>query len=194
MSENENETVKEDSVVKVPVEEAEPAPAAAQVEESVPAPAAEAQPAAAPVEEQSAAAAPAPAEEKPARVERAETASPVFQDPAKLQELKNKIVKTLATMFDYLGLSGSFRVDAKGNKLAVKITSDDAGRVIGRKGQTLDSLQLVLNRIMFKDMEDCPRLLLDIDGYAKGEREPKERRDGGEREPREPREHRDDRG
>ena len=88
----------------------------------------------------------------------------------KFEEQESKIVKTLGTMFDYLGLDASLRVEAKGAKLAVKITSPDAGRIIGRKGQTLDSLQLLLNRIMFKDDEECPHIMLDIDGYARGER------------------------
>ena len=88
----------------------------------------------------------------------------------KFEEQESKIVKTLGTMFDYLGLDASLRVEAKGAKLAVKITSPDAGRIIGRKGQTLDSLQLLLNRIMFKDNEEFPHVMLDIDGYARGER------------------------
>lgn len=100
----------------------------------------------------------------------------------KLGEQKSKIVKHLATMFDYLGLEGTFRIEEKNGKIAVKITSEDAGRIIGRKGQTLDSLQLVLNRIMFKEDEECPHILLDIDGYAKGEREARPSRDEGEEE------------
>lgn len=89
---------------------------------------------------------------------------------ANFEEQKARIVKTLNTMFDYLNLSATFRVEEKGTKLSVKLSSDDAGRIIGRKGQTLESLQLILNRIMFKEDENCPHILLDIDGYAKGER------------------------
>ncbi len=107
----------------------------------------------------------------------------------KLEEQKAKIIKTLATMFDYLGLNGTFRVEEKGVKLAVKIASEDAGRIIGRKGQTLESLQLVLNRIMFKDNEEFPHVMLDIDGYGRSEREP---RDGEDRPRRERRPRRDD--
>lgn len=110
-----------------------------------------------------------------------------------MEERKEKLIHTLATMFDYLGLSGNFRIEEKGQKLAVKITSDDAGRIIGRKGQTLDSLQLILNRIMFKGDDEFPRIMLDIDGYSSGDREPREprepreRRDSGEDAPRAPR-------
>ncbi len=93
-----------------------------------------------------------------------------MSENGKFEEQKNKIVRTIGTMFDYLGLSGSFRVEEKGTRIGVKISSDDAGRIIGRKGQTLESLQLLLNRMMFKDDENCPHILLDIDGYARGER------------------------
>ncbi len=93
-----------------------------------------------------------------------------------MESRKEKLIHTLATMFDYLGLAGTFRVEDKGQKLEVKITSDDAGRIIGRKGQTLESLQLILNRIMFKGDEEFPRIMLDIDGYSNGDREPRERR------------------
>ena len=93
-----------------------------------------------------------------------------------MENRKEKLIHTLATMFDYLGLSGTFRVEDKGQKLEVKITSEDAGRMIGRKGQTLDSLQLILNRIMFKGDEEFPRIMLDIDGYSNGDHEPRERR------------------
>ena len=132
-----------------------------------------------------------------------------MSENTKFEEQKSKIVKALTTMFDYLGLAAALRVEEKGGRIAVKISSEDAGRIIGRKGQTLESLQLLLNRIMFKDDEECPHIMLDIDGYAKGERgtrpaefeerggEREERRDRGDREDREDRgerEYREDRG
>ena len=98
----------------------------------------------------------------------------------KFDEYKEQIIRTLITMFDYLSLDGSFTVEERGQKIGVKIASTDAGRVIGRKGQTLESLQLVLNRIMFKNDENCPHIMLDLDGYAGGEREPRERRENGD--------------
>ncbi|MBS1371377.1 MAG: KH domain-containing protein [Lentisphaeria bacterium] len=103
-----------------------------------------------------------------------------MSENVKFEEQKAKIVKTLTTMFDYLGLSASLRVEEKGTRIGVKISSDDAGRIIGRKGQTLESLQLLLNRIMFKDDEECPHIMLDIDGYARGERSARPESDGEE--------------
>jgi len=109
------------------------------------------------------------------------------------EERKEKVIRTLNTMFDFLKLNGEFRVEDHNGKLAVKITSSDTGRVVGRQGQTLESLQLIVNRIMFKEDETFPRVMLDIDSYASGEREPRAegkaprrrpRREGGESDPR----------
>ena len=42
----------------------------------------------------------------------------------KFEERKAKIVKSLTTMFDYLGLSASLRVEEKGTRIGVKISSE----------------------------------------------------------------------
>ena len=101
------------------------------------------------------------------------------------EELALKARKTLGTMLDYLGLNAELKAEVTENQLALKIKSTEPGRIIGRKGQTLDSLQLLLNRIMFKGDEDCPRISIDIDGYAENggrtERPRRERNERGER-------------
>ncbi len=108
----------------------------------------------------------------------------------KFNEYKDQISRILTTMFDFLSLEGTFTIEERGQKIGVKIASDDAGRIIGRKGQTLDSLQLILNRILFKQDEECPHVMLDIDGYANGERERRSSgNDGAPRERRARREH-----
>ena len=98
------------------------------------------------------------------------------------EELALKARNTLGTMLDYLGLNAELKAEVTENNLALKIKSTEPGRIIGRKGQTLDSLQLLLNRIMFKGEEDCPRISIDIDGYAEnGSKSERPRRERGER-------------
>ncbi len=119
-----------------------------------------------------------------------------MENTEKMEEIKVKVSKTLATMLDYLALDAKLKIEDTGSKLAVIIASEDAGRIIGRKGQTLESLQLLLNRMMFNAEPDCPRIVLDIDGYsrnntrpggdAEGEGDDRGERRGGDR--------RDDRG
>ena len=75
--------------------------------------------------------------------------------------------KTLMTMLDYLGLEAEIRAEQKGQKIGLIVSSEEAGRIIGRKGQALESMQLLVNRIMQKQDENFPRVLIDIDGYSR---------------------------
>ena len=86
---------------------------------------------------------------------------------ANLAEQKEKAVKTLAMMFDYLGLDAEVRSCDKNEKISLKINSKEPGRIIGKNGQTLDSMQYLLNLMMFSEDKECPKIMLDIDGYAK---------------------------
>lgn len=91
-------------------------------------------------------------------------------------DYKDRASKTLAIMLDYLGLEADLKASEKGAKIALTVSSQDAGRIIGRKGQTLEDLQLLLNRMMFKSDDTFPRIIIDIDGYS---RESNNRRQGG---------------
>lgn len=81
-------------------------------------------------------------------------------------EMVDKTRVALVTMLDYLGLEGTVKAEGRTSKINLYVTSEDAGRIIGRKGQTLDSLQTILNRMMQKDNPDFPKVYIDLDGYA----------------------------
>ena len=123
----------------------------------------------------------------------AETAAPERKARPQVEvtdEMIEKSSKTLSTMLDFLGLDGTVKAEKRPSKINLIISSEDAGRIIGRKGQSLESLQLLLNRMMQNGAEDFPKIYIDIDGYSSnntrggnGERRPSrggERR-GGER-------------
>jgi spoIIIJ-associated protein len=84
-----------------------------------------------------------------------------------IEQQKEKASRTLATMLDYLGLDAMLKTEMKGSNVGIKITSEEAGRIIGRKGQTLENLQLLLNRMLFNGDKTFPRVSLDIDGYTR---------------------------
>ena len=81
---------------------------------------------------------------------------------SKIEEQMQKASKTLATMLDYLGLDASLKTEEKGSKIALIVSSDDAGRIIGRKGQALENLQLLLNRMMLKTDEEFPKIMPEV--------------------------------
>ena len=96
------------------------------------------------------------------------------------EEMLDNSKKILATMLDYLALDGTVRAESRPGKINLLIASTDAGRIIGRKGQNLESLQVLVNRIMQKSNEACPKIYIDIDGYSSNSKRG-EKRDGERR-------------
>lgn len=53
----------------------------------------------------------------------------------------------------------------------LEIKTDDAGRLIGRKGQTLVALQYLTNRLLFQQDQTAPKVLVDVANYRSQARE-----------------------
>ncbi len=53
----------------------------------------------------------------------------------------------------------------------LNIITEDSGRLIGRKGQTLAALQFVLNRLLYKEDDHAQKITLDVGGYRAAARE-----------------------
>jgi spoIIIJ-associated protein len=71
----------------------------------------------------------------------------------------------LLELLNTLGFEATLEEGEFEGSLMLNILSDDAGRLIGRKGQTLAALQFVLNRILFKDDDHAQKVTLDVGGY-----------------------------
>lgn len=91
--------------------------------------------------------------------------------PMPIEEKMKKASTTLATMLDYLGLDANVKAEDRNGRIALIAVSEDAGRIIGRKGQTLDHLQLLVNRMVQRNDTESPRITIDVDGYSKKPRE-----------------------
>ena len=111
------------------------------------------------------------------------------------QEMLDETAKRLGVMLDFLCLDASVRSEKRNSRIHLIVTSSDAGRIIGRRGQSLESLQLLLNRMMQKDDVNYPKINIDIDeSPAKDGTEGKPRRaPKGEREDRPQRKERKER-
>jgi spoIIIJ-associated protein len=53
----------------------------------------------------------------------------------------------------------------KENNIVLNISTDDAGRVIGEKGETLYSIQYLLNKMIFSKDKEHPKVIVDVDNY-----------------------------
>ena len=53
----------------------------------------------------------------------------------------------------------------------LNVKTDDAGRLIGRQGQTLSDLQYITNRILFQQDPTMPKVMVDVGDYRAQARE-----------------------
>lgn len=51
------------------------------------------------------------------------------------------------------------------NNIILNISTDEAGRLIGEKGETLYALQYIVNKIIYSRNTENPKVIIDVDGY-----------------------------
>lgn len=77
----------------------------------------------------------------------------------------------LAELLQHMGFESTIEErDFEGNPM-LNIVTEDSGRLIGRKGQTLAALQFVLNRILYKEDDHALKVTLDVAGYRTAARD-----------------------
>lgn len=74
-------------------------------------------------------------------------------------------VEMVAEIVNRMGLKLETKIREDGDEVVLDITGEDAGRVIGKKGQTLDALQFVINKIVNRFPEGRRHVLLDSGDY-----------------------------
>jgi spoIIIJ-associated protein len=81
------------------------------------------------------------------------------EDPqAVLRDLLEEIV-------DSLGLDVEVRVEESDGVLTGSVEGEDVGLFIGRRGQTIDAVQHLAQRIVFRGGSPDFRVVIDADGY-----------------------------
>ena len=69
-----------------------------------------------------------------------------------------------------VGVDAGVEVRHQDGHLYLDLTRDDSGLLIGRRGQMLDALEYVLNRIVLKDHNEATRIVVDSQGYRERRR------------------------
>lgn len=86
--------------------------------------------------------------------------------------MEKNLSEALDNILGLLLLEGSYEIEEDENGFHVLIETKDAGRLIGAGGQFLDSLQLLVNQIMSRQMaEGYKRVILDVGGWRKQKEE-----------------------
>lgn len=90
--------------------------------------------------------------------------------------MEQHLGEVLDNLLGMLLLEGSYEIEETDEGFAVSIDTQDAGRLIGVRGESLDGLQLLVNQILFRKMgggkpEDFKRVVLDVGGWRKQKEE-----------------------
>lgn len=81
------------------------------------------------------------------------------------------IRKILAYVSDSFGIA----VESDGENITYHVSSDDSAVIIGKRGQNLESMQYIVDKIVNKHTLEKKRVLIDVEGYLEKRRENLER-------------------
>jgi len=73
--------------------------------------------------------------------------------------------KTLQDILSLLGIESAVQLKEEPERIVLNIEGDGSGLLIGRKGQTLDALEYLINKIVHKGAEDKKRIVVDTENY-----------------------------
>lgn len=85
--------------------------------------------------------------------------------------MEEKVSEILENILSLLSLEGSFEVDEQEEGVFVSIELSDPGILIGRSGETLQALQLLVNLIVLKQIENSKRVIIDVSGWRRSKEE-----------------------
>jgi spoIIIJ-associated protein len=92
-----------------------------------------------------------------------------FDWPEQPSERARELVEGV---LDELDLGGEVVVEENDETIAITVQGgDDYGLLIGKRGQTIDALQLLCYQAAFRGMRERKRVLLDAAGYRERRRE-----------------------
>jgi len=101
-------------------------------------------------------------------------AKPVSARQAYLSDADQALRDTLDQILRQMGVECEVEaaVDPAGEALILRVDGPDGGIVIGRRGQTLDALEHLMNRIGMRESATAPtRVRIDVEGYRERRQE-----------------------
>jgi len=90
-------------------------------------------------------------------------------------EPAERVRAILEQVVDALGLDATIEVTEDDGEISGRVEGDEVGLLIGRRGQTIDAVQLLCYRAAFRGRPDRKRVAVDAAGYRARRRETVER-------------------
>lgn len=97
------------------------------------------------------------------------------EDQALADEPVDRVRAVLERIVDELDVDGSVEVSEEEDEIVGRVDGEDLGLLIGRRGQTIDAVQLLCYRAAFQGRPDRKRVTVDAAGYRERRRDAVER-------------------
>lgn len=83
--------------------------------------------------------------------------------------MEQQVSDILDNLLGMLLLEGSYEIEEADDNFLVSIETQDAGRLIGARGESLDSLQFLVNQMAARKITDqgFKRVVIDVAGWKK---------------------------
>lgn len=79
--------------------------------------------------------------------------------------LETRILSFLNGLFEVMNIEADIKIDMNSDSAKVSVIGDSAGQLIGRRGESLDALQMILSLAVNKTPGEYVRIMLDIEDY-----------------------------
>ena len=80
-------------------------------------------------------------------------------------EPAERVRAILERIVDVLEVDGEVEVDEDADQIVGRVNGEDVGLLIGRRGQTIDAVQLLCYRAAFRGLQERKRVVVDAAGY-----------------------------
>lgn len=109
----------------------------------------------------------APVKKEPKQEVKKEEKKPVVRTDEQIAVMKKDAEKFLAGVFKAMELPVDIQIvyDKENDSLDINFDGEDMGILIGKRGQTLDSLQYLTSLVVNKEQENYVRVKLDTENY-----------------------------
>lgn len=91
-------------------------------------------------------------------------------EKAQVAETRERAATVLRTILENMDVDAEVSAFDDADKIILDAHGPESGLVIGKKGATLDALQYLVNRMVFKRPGEGPLIVVDAEGY-RGRRE-----------------------
>lgn len=100
-------------------------------------------------------------------------AKPAVIRAKKIETIEDKAADFLKEVFGAMDLSVdvNIKLNEEEKELEINLSGDEMGILIGKRGQTLDSLQYLVSLVVNKESEDYLRVKLDTENYRERRKE-----------------------